>query len=171
MTSVAFTFFLLGDYERALEWYPPGTRYYLDLIAHAAAGREAEAAELLAQRHFPPDKNPEFEALRRSLAGDHAGSIDVVKQALAPPPVLLDPEATFYLARQLAFDGAHADALRTIQKLAAEGFFCSTALHNDPWLRPLSLLPDFQDVRDAVLSREADVRASFEAANGDRVLA
>jgi tetratricopeptide (TPR) repeat protein len=170
VTSVAFTFFLLGDYERTLEWYPPGVRVYLDLIALAAAGRETEAAELLAQRSFPVDKNPEIEALRRSLRGDHAGSIDIVSQALAPPPALLDPEATFYLARQLAYDGAPTAALQTIRDAATEGFVCSTALRNDPWLQSLSQLPDFQDVLDELLGREADARAAFQAAGGDRVL-
>jgi hypothetical protein len=61
--------------------------------------------------------------------------------------------------------------LTTIRELATEGFVCSTALRNDPWLQPLSGLPGFQDVLDAVLAREADARAAFQAAGGDRVLA
>ena len=169
VTSVAFTFFLLGDYERALEWYPPGVRVYLDLAAMAAAGREVEAAELLGQRSLPPEKNPESEALRFSLRGDHAGSLEIVRQALAPP-LILEPENIFYLARQLARDGAHAEALRTIRDLVTGGFVCSTALRNDPWLRPLARLPDFQDVLDEVLGREADARAAFQAAGGDKAL-
>jgi hypothetical protein len=83
----------------------------------------------------------------------------------------MEPEGHFYLARQLARDGAHADALGTIHNIVTEGFFCSTALRNDPWLRPLSVLPDFHDVLDEVLGREADARAAFQAAGGDRVLA
>jgi eukaryotic-like serine/threonine-protein kinase len=169
-TGVAFTYFLLGDYELALRWYG-GIRFYMDLIALAAAGREAEAAELATQRSFPIEKNPELEALRRSLRGDHAGSIALVRQALAPQPANLDPEAIFFLARQLARDGACEEALQTIRRLATEGFFCSTALRRDPWLQPLSRLPDFQDVLDEVLRREADARAAFQAAGGDRVLA
>src|ERR1017187_2039424 len=101
VTSVAHTFFMLGDYERALEWYPPGTRFYMDLAALAVAGRESEAAELIGQRSFPGGKWLEIEALRCSLRGDHAGSIDVVRQALASPSAL-DPEGTFCVARQLA---------------------------------------------------------------------
>jgi len=170
VTSVAFTFFLLGDYERTLEWYPPGVRVYLDLAALAAAGRETEAAELLLQRSLPVDKNPEIQALGRSLRGDHAGSIDIAKRALAPPSAVLDPEATFFLARQLAYDGALTEALQTVRDAATEGFVCSTALGNDPWLRPLARLPDFQNVMDEVLGREANARAAFQAAGGDRVL-
>ena len=168
-TGVAFVFFLLGDYERTLEWYT-GMRVYLDLVALAAAGRETEAAELLAERSFPIGKNPEIEALRCSLRGDRAGSLAIVRQALAPPPANLDPEATFHLARQLAYDGAPAEALRAVRTAAEQGFFCSTALRGDPWLGSLAGLPDFQDVLDEVLGREAEARAAFEMAGGDRVL-
>ena len=170
-TNVAHTFFLLGDYELTLECYSLGARYYLDLAALAAAGREAEAAELLGRRSVPGGQFPAMmESLRFSLQGDHARSIEILRQALALRPTK-DPEAKFYLARQLARDGEHAEALRTIRDLATEGFFCSTAVRCDPWLRPLSRLPDFRDVLDEVLGREADAKAAFQAAGGDRVLA
>jgi tetratricopeptide (TPR) repeat protein len=168
VTSVAFTYFLLGDYERAIEWYPPGTRFYLDLAALAAAGREAEAAELLSQRHFAVDNWPEMESLRHSLRGDRAGSLAIVRRALANPSP--DPENKFHLARQLARDGEHAEALKTVRDAAAEGYFCSHALRSDPWLRPLARLPDFSDVLDDTLRREAEARAAFLAAGGDRIL-
>ena len=169
VTSVAHTFFLLGDYERTLEWYSLGFRYYLDLAAMAAAGREAEAAELLGRRSFPGGPFPAMmESLRCSLQGDHAGSLAILRQALAVPTA--DPESKFYLARQLARDGEHAEALKTVRDVATEGFFCSTALRCDAWLRPLSRLPDFQDALEEVLGREADARAAFQAAGGDRVL-
>jgi hypothetical protein len=75
------------------------------------------------------------------------------------------------MARQLAYDGAPSEALRTVRTAATQGFVCSTALRCDPWLRPLARLPNFQDVLDEVLGREADARAAFQAAGGDRVLA
>jgi hypothetical protein len=76
----------------------------------------------------------------------------------------------FYLTRQLARDGAHADALQAIHDLASEGFFCSTALRRDPWLRRLSRLPGFHDVLDEVLRRESGAKALFQAAGGDKAL-
>jgi tetratricopeptide (TPR) repeat protein len=170
VTSVAFTWFLLGDYERAVEWYPPGARFYMDLAALAAAGREAEAAGLIVLRNFPGDKWPEIESLRCSLRGDHEGSLAIVRQALARPPISWDPEGTFCLARQLAYDGAPDEALRTVRSAATAGFVCSVALRNDPWLRPLAASPDFPGVLEEVLRREADARAAFQAAGGDRVL-
>jgi len=165
VTSVAHTYFLLGDYQRTLEWYPPGSRFYLDAAALAAAGREKEAVQLLADRCF---LTPLVDSLHFCLLGDHARSIEVAKHALDRRTP--DPEIRFYLARHLARDGAARDALTAIHDLVREGFFCSTVLRRDPWLKPLSRLPEFGAVLDSVLQREAEARAAFQAADGDRML-
>ncbi|MBZ5622249.1 MAG: winged helix-turn-helix domain-containing protein [Acidobacteriia bacterium] len=170
VTSVAHTFFLLGDYQRALEWYPPGALFYLDLAILAVVGREAEAAELLRARPCPGGQFPAMlESLGFFLEGDHARSIESVRQGLSLRPTR-DPESKFYLTRQLARDGEHAEALTAIHDLVTEGFCCSKAMQCDPWLQPLCRLPDFQNVLDEVLSREAAARSAFQAASGDRVL-
>ena len=170
VTSVAHTFFLLGDYQGALEWYPPGALFYLDLAALAATGREAEAIELLGRRSSSGGQfSAMIDSLRFFLQGDQVRSLEIARQALATHPAW-DPEIKFYLVRQLARDGAHADALQAIHDLVAEGFFCSIVLQRDPWLRPLSRLPDYRDVLDVILRRESEARAAFEAAGGNRVL-
>jgi len=172
VTSVAHTFFLHGDYERALESYGATSGYYLDAAILALTGRDAEAAGLLAQRHASGVRTgwmrTLIDSLGASLEGDRAKSAGLVRQALAQPA--RDPEVKFYLARQLSRDGSHAEALETIRELVTEGFSCSTALQHDPWLQPLSRLPEFPNVLDAALRREAEARAAFLAASGNRVL-
>jgi TolB-like protein len=166
VTSVAHTYFLVGDYQRTLEWYPPGSRFYLDAAALAAAGRETEAAELLAHRSFLA---PLVQSLRCCLEGDHAGSIAIVKCAMQSERAP-EPEMIFYMARHLARSGEEQGALNTLHQLAGAGFVCSTAMRGDPWLKPLSRLPDFGGVMCTVLEREADARLAFQAADGDRIL-
>jgi tetratricopeptide (TPR) repeat protein len=172
VTSVAHTYFLKGDYERALESYGATAGYYLDAAILALTGREAEATALLSRRHYSGVRTGWMRtliaSLGASLEGDHGKGAQLVRQALAQPA--RDPEVKFYLARHLARDGFHAEALETIRGLFSEGFSCSIALQRDPWLQPLSGLPEFQDVLDAVLCREAEATAAFLAANGDRVL-
>jgi len=167
VTSVAHTYFLLGDYPRALEWYPPGSYFYMDAAAIAAAGREAEAAALLERRTFLA---PLVESLRFCLRGEHEKSIGVVRRALNGVPAP-DPEIRFYLARHLARDGAEREALETIRGLARAGFCCSNAMRRDPWLAAIRRLPDFEDVLDLVQKREQEARAAFQGADGNRVLA
>ena len=173
VTSVAHTFFLKGEYERALESYGAAAAgYYLDAAILTLTGREADAAELLARRHSSGVRagwmRTLMDSLRALLEGERAKSAQLVRQALTEPA--RDPEVKFYLARHLARSEAYREALDTIRELIAEGFFCSTALFCDPWLQPLARLTDFQDVRDAVLRREVEARAAYAAANGDRVL-
>ena len=172
VTSVAHTYFLKGDYERALESYGATAGYYLDAAILALTGREAEAAALLGRRHYSGVRTGWMRtliaSLGASLEGDHAKGAQLVRQALAQPA--RDPEVKFYLARHLARDGSPTEALETIRDLVSEGFSCSTALQRDPWLQPLSRLPEFPDVLDAVLCREAEARAAFLAANGNRAL-
>ncbi len=166
VTSVAHTYFLLGDYPSTLEWYPPGSRFYLDAAALAAMGRETEAAGLLAQRSYLA---PLVESLRFCLNGEHNRSIQTVRHTFESKPAP-DPEIKFYLARHLVRDGAEQDGLDAIRNLVEEGFVCSTALQRDPWLKALSRLPDFGGVLDAILSREAEARSAFQAADGNRIL-
>ena len=166
VTSVAHTYFLLGDYQQALAWYPAGIRFYLDAAAMAADGRETEAAELLAHRSLLA---PLVDSLRLCLIGDYDRSTQVVMHALESEPAP-EPEIRFYLARHLARAGAADGALKTIRDLVEAGFFCSTALREDPWLKPLARLSGFDEVLNAVLRREAEARTAFEAADGSRVL-
>ena len=169
VTSVAHTYFLLGDFARAPEWYPPGVHAYMDAAAIAAAGREREAAELLGRRRSPGGQFPALtESLYRCLQGDYNGSLEIAREALAQGT--MEPEMRFYTARHMARDGAHAEALAAIRRLAAEGFYCAAALRGDPWLRPLDRLAEFEVVLEEVLRREADSRTVFETAGGDKVL-
>jgi DNA-binding winged helix-turn-helix (wHTH) protein/tetratricopeptide (TPR) repeat protein len=165
VTSVAHTYFLLGDYPRTLEWYPPGGRFYLDAAVAAAEGREKEAVDMLTERH---SLAPLVESLYHCLRGDHAQSTQIAKQGLGSKSQ--DPEIRFYLARHLARDGAEQDALDTVRDLVDRGFFCSTALRVDPWLTPLARLADFDGVMESVLRREEEAREACQAAEGRRVL-
>jgi tetratricopeptide (TPR) repeat protein len=172
VTSVAHTYFLKSDYERAIESYGATAGYYLDAAILALTSREADARELLARRHSSGVRAGYMRTLMDSLgtllAGDLIKSAELVRRALAQPA--RDPEVKFYLARHLARSGAYPEALETIRDLVNEGFYCSTALLGDPWLKPLSRLPNFEDIHDVILRCEAESRARFVAANGNGVL-
>lgn len=172
-TSVTHTFFLKGDYTRALESYDRSAGYYLDAAILAVTGGEKEAAELLDRRRFSGVRTgwmwSLMASLRALLAGNPEYCRQLVRQALAQPE--RSPEAKFYLSRHLARAGAGAEALAVLRELIDEGFLCSTALGCDPWLRHLADLPGFNDVLHAVLRRESDARAAFVDAGGSRLLA
>ncbi len=167
-TSVAHTYFLIGDYECALRSYKTGTGYYLDAAILALTGSEAEAAALLAGRHLSGVRAGWMRALMVSLGalldGNAPRCLTLVREALAEPA--RDPEVKFYLSRHLARAGAHTEALSVIRELVTDGFLCSVALRRDPWLLPLSTLPGYTEVFDTVRREEAEALKLFLAGDG-----
>src|SRR5581483_9774961 len=103
-TSVAHTYFALGDYERALFWYGAEAGLYLDALALACTGREAEAAAMLWSRRDKFSLMPvAMPSLQAYLDGDLDRCITILQQL---PSGHTDPEMRFYAARQAAVAGA-----------------------------------------------------------------
>jgi eukaryotic-like serine/threonine-protein kinase len=171
-TSVAHTLFLQGEWDRALEAYGATAGYYLDAAILAVTGRTAEAAGLLIRRRYSGVRSGWMRTLMASLdaslSGHPESAVGLVRQALARPAH--DPEAKFYLARLLAHHGAGPEAVEILAGLVGEGFFCSAALRQDPWLRPLAGLAGFADLLRTTLRREAEAKEAFDSAGGGRVL-
>jgi eukaryotic-like serine/threonine-protein kinase len=172
VTSVAHTFFLLGDYDRALESYDSKAGYYLDAAILAVTGRDDEAAALLGRRDYSGVHSGWMHALiaslRACLEGDHSKALDLVRTAFAAPAK--DPECKFLLSRQLARSGDPEAALQAIGALVEEGFFCPAALHRDPWLQTVRGQPEFPDTLAKACRRETEARTAFSTAGGGQIL-
>jgi tetratricopeptide (TPR) repeat protein len=167
VTSVAHTYFLLGDYDRALATYDSAAGYYLDAAILAVTGRHAEAIVLLDSRGGSEVHAGWMQALIASLRAylemDNATAVRLLRQAVCEPAP--DPEMKFYIARHLAKSGDTTNALEIIRCLANEGFFCSAPLDCDPWLQGLRVEPGYEAVRSTVLQRESAARAAYVAAH------
>ena len=168
-TSVAHTFFMLGDYERVLMTDVEGIPYIRN-VALGMLGRDAEAlanikgfaarvqtrlhdflAGALALYESQPEESAS--AMRRIVTSDFK-----------------DPEGLFYAARHLAYLGQNDDALVALAKSTAGGFHCYPALARDPWLDSIRALPKFAQILREVEARHREARAAFVAAGGDKVL-
>ena len=75
VTSVAHTFFLMGDYAHALESYDATAGYYLDAAILALTGREAEAVKLLSGRNCSGVRAGWMRALIASLVASLNGDL------------------------------------------------------------------------------------------------
>ena len=162
-TSVAHTFFLLGDYEKTLYWYGTGFGLYLDALALACLDREREAAALLWTRR---DQfyllAPAMTCLQAYLDGDFAAGLTALRQH--PPSDWPEPEMRFYLARQAAKFGDTDMGNELLRLSVEEGYFSSVALDRDPWLESLRSTPEFARIREMAGARERQARAAFESA-------
>jgi tetratricopeptide (TPR) repeat protein len=169
LTSVAHTFFAKSDFGKALYWYGADAGFYLDALALACMGRDQEASALLwtRQDRFGLMPGP-MNSLDAYLRGDRARGIAVLEEAQRGE--LLDPEVRYYLARQAAKLGAIDLATNLLLQSLEEGYWCTAGLRLDPWLGPLRTTAQFSRIFEMAGTREAQSRAAFVDAGGERIL-
>ena len=166
-TSGAHNHFMLGEYERVLDFQPEGIPYMRNL-ALAMLGRTGEALEELDRVDVAAANRLSnyVAALRHTLRGERA---EATEQLLTLSD-LPDPEARFYIGRGLAHVGELDRAMTFIDTAVDGGFFCVPALTRDSWLDPLRGRADFAAALRRAEGRHRQAMISFLNAEGDRIL-
>jgi serine/threonine protein kinase/tetratricopeptide (TPR) repeat protein len=169
-TTVTHTYFMLGDYERALDASGGDFGYGTALILAALGRREQAISWLREKEHDQTGRlgGLYLTSLRALLEGRREESLQASEEFRKA--TFRDPEGLFYMARQLAYLGEKPMALEMFSRAIEKGFFCYPTMLRDPWLDSLRGLNEFTDsLRKAQeLHREA-VQAFFALA-GDAVL-
>jgi DNA-binding winged helix-turn-helix (wHTH) protein/tetratricopeptide (TPR) repeat protein len=168
-TSVAHTYFALGDFERTLFWYGTGAGLYLDALALACMDRNDEAAALLWTRKEKFDlMHAPMRSLEAYLQSDPERGIAILRAAQSSPSS--EPELRFYMARQAAKFGDLSLANQLLLRSVEEGYWSAVGLQRDPWLEPLRATADYAQILEMVKTREAKSRAAFLNAGGESIL-
>lgn len=138
VTSVAHTWFLAGEYNRAIEAYGGRAAYYLDAAAWAALGQKKRAIALLRGRLGKGALSSLMNALLRSLLALLEGRMEESVRIMDQADTTRDPEILAYFARHYA-RGKHPEkAIQALRQAAQAGFLCAPkTLRLDPWLSPL----------------------------------
>ena len=171
ITSAAFTYFLMGEYQKALDFYRHNVGFYLDAAAVACLGREAEALEMIRSRRNIERGGPDrsfLSSFERCLEGDRAGVLRAVEEFVFTGRK--DPETFYLLGRHLARIGEAERAEDIFSKAIAEGYYCPAALLLDPWMEEFRATPAFERVLGRARKREEAAHAAFVAAGGERLL-
>jgi tetratricopeptide (TPR) repeat protein len=169
-TSVMHTYFMLGDYERALETSASDYGYGMGLVL-AMLGRIEEAVSLQRERELAKPwrlGKLYLTSLRALLEGNREESLqasDELRKA-----TFRDPEGIYYLARQLSFLGEQEPALETLCRAINHGFFCYPAVVRDPWLDSIRTRPEFTALLRQANERQREALAAFVAGGGDSLL-
>lgn len=166
-TSAAHTYFMLGDYERVIDYEPEGIPYMRNL-ALFMLGRTDEAARSLSavDTTIPTRLVTYVTALYQLVIGNRVESLASISRLSN----IRDPEGRFYVARQLAYLGDTENSLALLKNVVEDGFFCLPALTQDPWLDPLRGTAEFAAVLRVAETRHRQAVISFLTAEGDRVL-
>jgi eukaryotic-like serine/threonine-protein kinase len=171
-TSVAHTYFLLGDYRNVLTHSSGGDSLYIHPLALAQLGRQGEAIQLL--RETLHEQRP------LSVICLHGSSLLALLEGRPDESVRIaepytdvkcrDPESIYYFARQLAYLGRHEQSIQLLRDLVQFGYGCFSAMARDVWLDPLRGHPEFNAVLRTAATRHSESTHAFLAAAGYRIL-
>jgi len=168
-TSVHHTWWMLGDYDRALgETF--GDIGYMQGLALASLGRERDAIAALRWRERETTDNrirPYLTSLRALLEDDRDKSLAATDAAARIP---IDAEAVYYLARTFARLGAHDRAAAELRRVVDGGFWCHETFLRDPWLDSVRGRSDVRPVLEQAREQAQRARSIFNQSGGAELL-
>jgi hypothetical protein len=166
-TSGAHTYFMLGDYQRVLDFQPENVPYMRN-VALLMLGRGDEAMDSL--KTVDVGVAGRLGLFVDSLRLQIEGNQEAFAASLLPLTDIPDPEGRFYIARSMVMAGLHDQALTLLDSVVDGGFFCLPAFTRDPWLDAVRSMPRFTALVRRAETRHRQAMISFLSAEGDRIL-
>jgi tetratricopeptide (TPR) repeat protein len=171
ITSAAHSFFLSGNYEKAIARdtdNPP----YLTLLALILTGRRAKALSDCQAIDLETLRNRRLallvRALRATLEGQREDGLAALRELSAPG--FADPEGWYYWSLLITSLGDHAGAIEHLRRAVDSGWCCSYAIENSPALDPLRADPLYRQILDRAQRAQTAAAQVFAAADGPRLL-
>ena len=169
-TSIAQTFLLTGEWERALavdrsdpSIARPTALYML--------GRTEEAIAMirpLTKRDLHPQLRT---ALEMMIAAFESRWEEVIRHArYMIDSGFVDPEGFFHWSGALAVAGDKDGALELLERTVEAGFYPATAFVSYPNLDPLRTTPDFRHIVRRAEERQREALEAFRIAGGPQLL-
>jgi serine/threonine protein kinase/tetratricopeptide (TPR) repeat protein len=171
-TSVAHTYFMMGDYQRSIDT-GSGDIGYIEGLALLALGRNEQVARdlqaLIASSgaHMHARIAQFLRLLLNFAKGQHAKALEEGGTMFSD---FTDPEGRYYWVRHLSQMGELDRALSELPRVIAGGYFCASTLAADPWLAPLRTRREFDAIRRDAIERRNDALAAFRDSGGSELL-
>jgi len=172
VTSVAHSFFMLGQYQRAAET-DPDQPPYISMISHLALGQFAEAGALAdaAGAHSAGNMHvllmmEVFDAIIRGRLAEGRTALE----QLTGYTGFSDPEGWYYWAQAAALLGDTTSAMDMLRKAVNTGFVCPRALESTPLLDHLRGQAEFSSLLAQAREGHEAAAVAFTKADGHRLL-
>ncbi len=170
-TSVAYTYWMRGEYETALRYDDEDLRW-MTFYALPLLGRGADALPVCRE----VERRSRHALQRQVLAADRAAIEGNREECVAAARAVLassfrDPEGLFFGARSLVHVGEHDLGLGSlVDRVCARGFCIDQALARDAWLEPVRRDPRFRRALDLARAGRAAATEAYRAAGGEALL-
>jgi tetratricopeptide (TPR) repeat protein len=169
-TSVANTYWMLGDYERAMRADDEEMRFvynyslpYLGRTQEAIARyRDLEASRL------PGIERAISTCARAAIEGNRMECAAAAREILASR--FHDPEGLLHAARPLSLVGETDFSLEVLQGVVESGLYCPRVLTNDPWLDPIRTDPRFTRILQRAVEGQRAAAADYLRVGGESIL-
>ncbi|HLJ73602.1 MAG TPA: protein kinase, partial [Thermoanaerobaculia bacterium] len=169
VTSVTYTYWMLGDYPRVIEFARDAVDFPL-LMARAETGqRELVVAEM--REHAAKTDGSERDillAIAGSLAGDREATMKA--STLSQRAQIPDPEHWFVWTTRLALVQEKEMTLKGLQEAIGGNFCCDEFLKNSRSFDFLRSDPEFQRLIEHSADRHRRAVALFRQAGGEELL-
>ena len=168
-TSVMYTHFMLGDWERTLASDTDNLRWVTNWTL-PILGRQDEAIASyreLEARPLPGAIRELMKASRLVLENKQEESLAVVEPFL---DMHFDPEGLYFIARVMARVNKPDACLDILDRIIERGFYCSSVMLKDPWLDSIRGQARFGAIVSRADARSREAEAEFRRLNGDRLL-
>lgn len=169
-TSIAFSHWMAGEYQQAMEREDDDMRF---MVFHSLPmlGREDEAIALCEEltRGGAGSMESQFAASKLAALRKDPEACGAVLEAMRAAH-FEDPEGLYHLARDLAYAGEATRPLEVLRDIVARGFHCPETFARDPWLDGLRDDREFETVVAEARRGHADAQQAFRAAGGETLL-
>ena len=171
-TSVSHSYFMCGEFERAIEIDrddPP----YLSALALVQLGRLSDAAALCAKTRHRTTANDHLILILDAMTGlvdrDPVRVREAIEKLLSFP-AFTDPEGLYYWAHEVAGVGELDWALDLLARAVDSGLHCPRALEASPGLHFVRREPGFVPVLDRARAGHAAAAEAFTQQDGYQLL-
>jgi len=163
--SCAFTFFELGENQRAIEFLEldAGSEYANNVMPSILLrqGKVSEAREIVDKMSMRPPWNGGI--LERCLTAHSASEVEQTVKDLEPSLLLeRDPEMKYFQSSLMAYCGQYGIAANVLKTAIAQNYCASVALEKDPLFNRFRQKPEFPPLKAAA----TDCESKFLAARG-----
>jgi TolB-like protein len=170
-TSVAYTYWMRGEYETALRYDDEDLRW-MSFYALPLLGRSAEAVPICRE----VERRSRHGLQRSILAADRAAIEGNREECVAAGRTVLassfeDPEGLYFASRALVHVGEVDLGLGVlVDRVFGRGFCVEEVLGRDPWLDPARGDPRFGKAVDLARAGREAAAVAYRAAGGEALL-